>query len=196
MGFLAVSAISVLVYQQMNTTLSVYLRDNHQVTTQQFGYILSLNAAMVVVFQFWLTRKVRNIAPMMLMAIGSLCYAIGFSMYGIFGTYSFFLLAMVIITIGEMVYFPTSSALVAKLAPPEMRGRYMSVSGFSWIIPSAFGPLAAGLVMDNLNPNLVWYAGGILATIGAIGFFWLYTRATKRLKIIPNSEIENDQVIA
>lgn len=182
MVFLAVSAVSVLVYMQMNTTLSVYLRDVHQITTQQFGYILSLNAAMVVIFQFWITRRISKYAPMLLMTFGTLFYMVGFAMYGFTATYPLFLLAMVIITIGEMIVSPTSTALVARLAPVDMRGRYMAVSGFSWIIPSAIGPLLAGLVMDNLDPRWVWYACGVLAAISALGFYFLHLGASERLQ--------------
>jgi MFS family permease len=143
MAFLVVTAISTLVYMQMNTTLSVFLRDNHGVSTQNFGYIISLNAGMVVLLQFWVTRKISKYQPMILMTVGTFFYAVGFAMYGFVATYPFFLLAMVVITIGEMIVSPTSNALVASLAPEEMRGRYMAVMGFSWIIPSMIGPLGA-----------------------------------------------------
>jgi MFS family permease len=182
MAFLAVSAVSVIVYMQMNTTLSVYLRDVHNITTQQFGYILSLNAAMVVVFQFWVTRKIKKIAPMLLMTFGTLFYLVGFTMYGFTTTYPLFLFAMVIITIGEMIVSPTSTAVVARLAPANMRGRYMAVNGFSWIIPSAIGPLLAGLIMDNYDPRWVWYASGILAAVATFGFFLLHRGASSRLQ--------------
>jgi MFS family permease len=181
MAFLGVMAISTLVYMQMNSTLSVYLRDFHNVDTRHFGYILSLNALMVVVFQFFITRKISKYQPMLLMTVGTFFYAVGFAAYGFVSTYPLFLLAMVIITIGEMIVSPTSSALVARLAPEEMRGRYMAVTGFSWIIPSAIGPLAAGLVMDNLNPNWVWYAGGILGLIATLGYFILHKSGAQRL---------------
>jgi MFS family permease len=188
MTFLGVTAISTLVYMQMNSTLSVYLRDYHAIDTQHFGYILSMNAAMVVFFQFAVTRKIARFQPMLLMTIGTLFYAIGFAAYGFVNSYTLFLVAMVIITIGEMIVSPTSNALVAKLAPEDMRGRYMAVSGFSWIIPSAIGPLAAGLVMDNLNPNWVWYACGILGMIAVGGFFLLYRQTMKRLVVTDKSE--------
>ncbi len=188
MIFLGVTAISTLVYMQMNSTLSVYLRDFHNIDTRHFGYILSLNALMVVVFQFWVTRKIAKYRPMLLMTIGTFFYAIGFAAYGFVSTYVLFLAAMVIITIGEMIVSPTSSALVARLAPAEMRGRYMAVTGFSWIIPSMIGPLAAGLVMDNLNPNWVWYAGGILGLIATAGYFILSTVSSNRLSGNPIPE--------
>jgi MFS family permease len=112
-------------------------------------------------------------------------------MYGFTATYPLFLLAMVIITIGEMIVSPTSTALVARLAPVDMRGRYMAVSGFSWIIPSAIGPLLAGLVMDHLDPNWVWYACGILAGISAFGFYLLHRSTSSRLQ---NGETQTESV--
>jgi len=68
--FLSVSAITVLVYMQMNSTLSVFLRDVHGFPAQSFGLLLSMNAAMVVVGQLWLTRKISKYDPMKMMAFG------------------------------------------------------------------------------------------------------------------------------
>ncbi|MEJ2710356.1 MAG: MFS transporter [Anaerolineales bacterium] len=173
MWFLGASVLMVLVYMQMNTTLAVYLRDVHSVTEQGFGYILSLNAAMVVLFQFSITRWISKYRPMLMMAIGTLLYAIGFAMYGFVSLYFFFLVAMAIITIGEMLVAPVGQAIVARLAPEDMRGRYMAVYGFSWVLPSAVGPLLAGMVMDNFNPNWVWYSAGLVGIVAAGAFYFL-----------------------
>ena len=49
----------------------------------------------------------------------------------------------------------------------------MAVFGFSWVIPSAVGPLLAGLVMDNTDPRWVWYGAGIIGLVAAGAFAWL-----------------------
>jgi MFS family permease len=177
--FLAASALMVLVYMQMNTTLAVYLRDAHGLTTQSFSYILSLNAGMVVLFQFSITRWVTKYRPLVVMAVGTLLYAIGFGMYGFVASYFLFLLAMVIITVGEMFVSPVGQAIVARLAPEDMRGRYLAVYGFSWVIPMAVGPLLAGLLMDNADPRWLWYAAGLLGFVAA-GAFALQERSIGR----------------
>jgi MFS family permease len=184
MTFIGIAVLMVLVYMQMNSTLAVYLRDTHGFSTQQFGWLMTLNAGMVVLFQFWITRRLAKRQPLIMMAVGTLFYALGFSMYGyIAGVYvfQFAILAMVIITIGEMIVSPFQQALVAKFAPEDMRGRYMAVHGLSWGIPSAFGPLAAGLVMDNYDPRLVWYSAGVIGLLAAVGYAWLNARARERL---------------
>jgi MFS family permease len=90
--------------------------------------------------------------------------------------YGFFLLAMVIITAGEMLVAPTGQALVARFSPDDMRGRYMAVMGFSWMIPSALGPLGAGLIMDHGDPRWIWYSSFVLGSAAAAGFLWLKQR--------------------
>ena len=170
MLFMLLSMVVTIVYMQMYGALPVFLRDVHGVPEAGFGMIMSLNAAMVVLMQFAITRKISSRPPMLMMALGALIYAVGFAMYGFVGEFSLFLVAMAIITIGEMVVTPIAQALVAKFSPEEMRGRYMAVFGISWLLPGAVGPLLAGLVMDNGNPLWVWFGGGILATVAAFGF--------------------------
>jgi MFS family permease len=200
--FLVASGLMVLVYIQMNTTLAVYLRDVHGVDERGFSYILSLNAAMVVLFQFPITRRIEKYRPLMVMTVGTLLYAFGFAMYGFTQTFLMFLVAMVIITIGEMFVSPVGQAIVARLAPEEMRGRYMAVFGFSWVIPFMIGPFLAGLILDNLNPDILWYAAGILGLAAAAGFYLLemqvrssrYDAVEERLHIL--EQLEEGQISA
>jgi MFS family permease len=176
MIFLGASTLMVIVYVQMNSTLAVYLRDVHSIREQGFGIILSMNALMVVLFQFPITRRITRYPPLVIMALASALYAFGFAMYGFVADYSMFLLAMVIITIGEMLHVPVSQALVAKMAPEDYRGRYMAVNGYSWAIPFAVGPLLAGLIMDNTDPRWVWYAAGLVGLAATSIFVALHRR--------------------
>ncbi|NCQ35832.1 MFS transporter, partial [bacterium] len=84
------------------------------------------------------------------------------------------------ITIGEMIVVPVSQGLAANFAPEKMRGRYMAVFGLSWAIPQTIGPGAAGYILDNFNPNLLWYIGGILCAVSAFGYWVLHWRLGKQ----------------
>ncbi len=184
MAFLAASILMMIVYQQAYNTLSVYLLKYHGIDPQGYGFLLTSSAITVVLFQFWITRRVKRFPPFALMGIGTILYAIGFGMFGFVSAYAFFVLAIVVITFGEMVIVPTSQALTANFAPEEMRGRYMAVYGFSWSIPSAIGPGAAGYILDNFNPNLVWYIGGVMCLVAALGFYFLHLRLGRQQRFI------------
>jgi MFS family permease len=183
MAFLFTSILMLIVYQQAYSTLSVYLRDVHGIPAQGYGLLMSLNAGTVVLLQFWVTRRFKNLAPMLTMAAGTAFYLVGFTMYGLVTTYPLFIVAMLIITIGEMIVVPVGQTLAARFAPEDMRGRYMAFFGLSWTIPSAIGPWVAGLVMDHYNPNWIWYAGGVISAVAIAGFLLLHVKTRPRLAI-------------
>jgi MFS family permease len=183
MGLIGCSMLVLIVYQQLYSTLAVYLRDVHGISPQGFGFLISVNAGLVVLLQLWVTRRIKARPPLLMMAVGAILYGAGFGMIGFVSAYWLFVVAAIIITAGEMIAVPVSQSLAAMMAPADMRGRYMAVFGLAWAIPSTIGPLAAGLVMDNLNPNLVWYAAIALCAAGAAGYYLLHTRAGERLSV-------------
>jgi MFS family permease len=173
LAFIGVTVMMTLVYMNMNSTLGVYLRDQHGLPEIRYGWLLSINAIIVVLFQFWVTRRLEKYKPLLMMAAGSLLYAIGFAMYGFVPTFALFVVAMIVITIGEMVVSPFQQSLVASFAPEDMRGRYMAVSGLSWSISFTVGPYFAGLLLDSANPSLLWAACGIIGMLATLGFVTL-----------------------
>jgi MFS family permease len=110
---------------------------------------------------------------------------LGFSMFGLVGQYWLFVMAVIIITIGEMIVVPTQQTLAVNFAPEEMRGRYMGVFGVTWMIPATIGPGAAGVILDNLNPNLLWYIGGALCAVSAVAFYGLHLKLGKQERFQP-----------
>jgi MFS family permease len=190
MAFIAATIVMVLVYTQMYSTLSVFLNRVHGLSAQGFGYLMSMNAAMVVIMQFGITRRIRKYPPMLMMMAASLLYGIGYFLFGFVSDFVLFMIAMATITLGEMVHIPVAQALVASFAPDDMRARYMAAYGLGWAIPNSVAALLAGLVMDNYNPKMVWYIAGALSLV-AVSFFWiLYVRTRDRFKAAKPIEIE------
>ena len=123
-----------------------------------------------------------------MMALGSLIYAVSFPIFGLAKTMTMFIVATLLIALGEMIVMPVSSALAAKFAPEDMRGRYMAVFGVSWSIPSMIGPWSAGMILDNYDPNLVWYLCGIISALAITGFIGLYFKTRKERAFALNKE--------
>jgi MFS family permease len=87
-----------------------------------------------------------------------------------------------------MIVVPTGQALVAGFAPEAMRGRYMAIAGLSWAIPSTIGPGAAGYILDNYNPNLLWYIGGALCGLSVLAYYFLHLRLGTSEEFAPAKE--------
>jgi MFS family permease len=179
-AFTLVSLLTWLVYMNMSTTLGVFLRDEHGIPASGYGTIISINAAMVVLLQFPITRRAERKPPMLMMALGAFFIAAGLALYGFVETFWWFAVAIAILTIGEMISIPISNSVVARFAPEEMRGRYNFIYGLSWGVSFAVGPYLAGRIMDNYDPNLLWYMCGIVGMLSVLGFLVLHRTTQAR----------------
>ena len=173
-AFILAAILMGIVYQQMYNSLSVYLRDYHDIAPQGYGLLMTTSAVTVIALQFWTTRRIKDKPPFVMMALGAFFYAIGFTLFGIVAVFWLFAINVVIITIGEMIIMPVSQALAANFAPEAMRGRYMAVFSLAWAIPATVGPGLAGLILDNYNPNLLWYLGGALCLVAVLSYLGLH----------------------
>ena len=62
----------------------------------------------------------------------------------------------------------------------------MAVAGFSGVIPSMFGVLGAGAIIDGPNPQFLWYLCFILSLLVVAGYMWL----NKIMKRAPGEDHE------
>ena len=85
---------------------------------------------------------------------------------GFFG----FWIAMVVMSLGELVLVPTSSSYASILAPADKRGRYMGLYGLTWSVAVAIGPVFGGLLNDHISPQAIWIGGLLVGMVGAAGF--------------------------
>ena len=185
MGFVFSGMLALIVYIQQYSSLAVYLRDVHGIDSRGYGIILSITGLEVVLFQFWISRMIRHRPPFLMMMIGAGIFAVGMFMYGIVSGFIMFVIAAIIVCIGEMFYFPTSQVVAAGFAPKEMRGRYMAIAGFISSVPNAIGPGAAGYVLDHLDPHLLWYVGGCLCISSALGYLALHLKLGRQKRFVP-----------
>ena len=188
MGFVVSGMLALVTYIQQYGSLAVYLRDVHGIDSKGYGLILSITGLEVVLLQFWISRAIRNRPPFLMMMLGAAIFAVGMFLYGLVTGFLMFVVAAIIVCIGEMFYFPTSQVVTASFAPKEMRGRYMAVAGFIRSVPNAFGPAMAGYILDNFNPRLLWYIGGILCLLSALGYFALHTRLGTQKRFVQSSQ--------
>jgi MFS family permease len=105
-------------------------------------------------------------------------------MFGLVSVYPLFITAVAINAIGEMIVIPVSQGLAANFAPEDMRGRYMAVFGLSWALPQTIGPGLAGYILDNFNPNLLWYFSGVLCALAALSYWVLHKTIGKQERFV------------
>ena len=131
-----------------------------------YGLLISWNCGLVVLAELPLTSWTMRFHPRRVMALGYLLEGLGFALNG--AAFSIFALwiGMTIFTVGEMISAPTASALVARLAPEHLRGRYMGALALSWNSAGIAGPLL-GFRLFAWHPNALWLACAVLGVASA-----------------------------
>jgi MFS family permease len=178
--FAGLSLLVFLVSAQLVSTLSVFTVDRIGFSTAQYGLLLTMNGLIVVFFQYPVARVIKQLRKSTALILGSLLYGIGFLFLGWVRSFDSALVAIVIITAGEIVFSPTTLSVVGELSPQEQRGRYMGFFGLSEVLSMAIGPLAGGILLDVFptDPRFVWGTVATLAFVAAAGFIFWSRRST------------------
>ncbi len=171
--FIILFPLSYLVYSLVLQVMPVYMSDQYGLGERYFGLLMSVNAAMVVLFQFPMTRLVRRIKHLHIVAAGVAISSLATA--GVAGASRFghFMLVIVVLTLGENLFVPTANTVAADMAPPELRGRYMGAMGLTWIMGWGGAPLVAGLLSDWFGPRSPWLIGGAAGMLFAGGLLLL-----------------------
>jgi MFS family permease len=112
------------------------------------------------------------------LAIAMLAWAAGFICMSATGTISGapILLAAIGLTLFALAiasYIPTSSALIAELAPSALRGAYTSINSLCWAVGYAIGPVMGGWALDRGASFARGYWLGLAGSIAiAIPILW------------------------
>ena len=131
-----------------------------------YGTTISLNCALIVLFEPWLAHRLREHPPERLIAMGFLLVGLGWVVVAPSPGIAVVLVAVAVVTAGEMLYKPTATAHASDRAPEGMHGRYQSLYGAASIGGTVIAPPLAGVLFE-LNPPLMWMAGGALGVAAA-----------------------------
>lgn len=176
LAVISLGALVGMVYFQWYFALPVFMRDVHQMPPWFYGSMMSMAGVLVVLTQLSITRRLRLVKSVSALALGALFFALGFVLFGFISAFALFLLASMIITIGEMIFFPTQQSLIAKLAVEEYRARYMAVTTLAFTIPNIIGPALGGYIMENTPVYGLWLIAGLTCIFAALIYLALRPR--------------------
>ncbi len=142
-------------------------------TPATFGSVIALNGVLIVLVQPWVSEVVARHSVVRMFMLGAVLQGVGFAMHGLGRGIPGHVAAVVVWTLGEIVTAPVTSAVVANLAPPDLRGRYQGLVAMAFAIASMLGPLLGAAVLDAWG-RVLWaaclgvglVAAGAMAALG------------------------------
>ena len=193
--FLGVVGLNLLYvaagYAQLEV-FPVFAKNEAGISERQIGLIFFANTLAIVVAQLPFVKVLEGRRRMPALALMTLLWAVswmivfggglwfeGVSAALVFG------IAFVIFGLGECMHGPTQGALVADLAPPRLRGRYMALSTLSWEVGFVIGPAAAGFILD-WRPHALWPLAAAVCLAAGAGALLLERKLPPALRLTPS----------
>ena len=178
---LCVIALYMLV-SQMYSTFSVYATSVAGISKNTLGFIYSINGITIVLAQIPVSRLLARTDLYKSLIMGSSIYVAGYCSIAFGHSGLYFMVAMAVLTFGEIITQPAIYAVVSVMAPSGMVGRYMGILGLARGLGYSMGPFFGALMFERLSdfPAGLWGGLSGFGIIAMLGFFILMRNHAQR----------------
>jgi MFS family permease len=160
------------IYFQGYSTLPLAMADDG-LPSSTYGLVIALNGVVIVLVQPFLGKRLAKFDRPKLLAASMLVVGLGFGLGAVVHDWWGYGLSVVVWTIGEIGFAAVIGAVFADLAPVDLRGGYMGMSGMAFGIGTVVGPLAGTNALEYLGPTTTWLGCALLGVVIFIGQFAL-----------------------
>jgi predicted MFS family arabinose efflux permease len=154
--FLLSGALAYLVYVAYETVLPIAAVDSYGLAPATWGFLVIINPAMVTLFQLRVTRWSSGFPAGPKLATAMLLMGWSLLLLLVDGSVGMLVVVLFVFVLGEMLWVPTSQAIVARLAPKDVRGAYMGAFGSTSAIGFALGPFTGLQLRGAYGDDAAW----------------------------------------
>jgi MFS family permease len=155
------------VYLQAYTTLPLAM-GRAGLPPSAYGLAMATNGIGIVLVQPLIGAWLGSRDASRVLAAGMTVVGLGFGLTALAGSTPAFAAAVLVWTLGEVLFAAVSSAIIADLAPPHLRGRYSGFYGTAFSVAALLGPLGGSRLL-GLASWLPWVTCAGLCAVSAAG---------------------------
>ncbi|MFD1486221.1 MDR family MFS transporter [Lacticaseibacillus baoqingensis] len=159
--------VTWVAYEQWQSNISAFMLQLGM-TVRDYSLLWTLNAVLIVVFQpvltafdDWLSVHIRA-----RLTTGFSLFVAAFGLLLLAKPYWSFMLAMAVLTLGEVLALPAVSTYVDLFSPRDARGRYQGVVQMLASAGRAVGPLIGALLIDATSYHVLF--ASLIVTLFAV----------------------------
>ena len=193
----------LLVYIIVNIILTIYISQTQTTLPLYFSGFVPQAAArgfspeiistlftgqllMTIACQLPMLKLLRRFSHARSLMISGGFWALGFGCINVTGTIDSYQLLWASLSLGLfalaiVAYTPTASALIADIAPPDLRGVYTSLNSLCWAAGYAIGPPLGGWALDRSPQFADNFWLGLAATVPIV---WVILWWLERLVLV------------
>lgn len=162
---LASSLIFSLVFFADITILPLTVTESAGYPSRVFGLLLATNGVLVGILEVPAAHALRGFRRLRVAALGMGVAGLGLVLTGLRMHWGFFLVAIVVWTIGEVLTMPQHMSFVADWAPAESRGTYLGLYSATWALGLSCNPILLLPLHERLGEPFFWTLVGLVNVV-------------------------------
>ena len=174
--FFVIMVANSLAFVQYFSVMPVYYEKVHFLSEDVIGWLLFINGATIVVFEMpliaWLDRK--KISKTMATFWGIFFLGLSYLVLNLTDWSGVLIIAMFLMTLGEMIGFPFSNALALEMSPKGRKGSYMALYSMSFSVAHLIGHNGGMNLVNSFGYFKTWTIFSIFLLFIAALTIWLY----------------------
>lgn len=174
--FFIILVLSSITFVQYFSVMPLYWEQVHCLSPDLIGWLMFINGAIILVFEMPLVSWLEKIKLKKTIAtlIGGIFLGLSFLVVNITDWAGILIIGMVLMTLGEMISSPFSSALALEMAPKGRKGSYMALLSMSFSMSHIIGHNGGMNLADQLGFSATWYIMALLIVFVSVLTYWLY----------------------
>lgn len=168
LAFIGLNTVFALCNVMLGIALAPFVEQSRPVVLWLVGPLLALNTLLQATCQMWVVRLLRRLRRHLALCLAATLWAMWATLFAVATVvphpYEVFCLgaATLCYSAAQLVHSPSSNALAFDAAPVELRGRYLAVFQYSFVVATAVAPALASWLL-TWAPIALWIATGSLA---------------------------------
>jgi predicted MFS family arabinose efflux permease len=178
--FMLCMVATAISFMQFFSVVPVYFREYFEFNEGQIGVLLAINGLIIAFLEMPLVYRIEGrCSKYVLVAAGALLMGASFLTYNFLpAVWGVAVLAVVLVTLGEMLNFPFSNAIALERSNASNRGQYMGAYSMAFSLAHILSPSIGMQVANYYGFGTLWFLTAGIAAAAALGFLALWNRKT------------------
>lgn len=174
--FLFFQLLFAICFFQLFTTIPIFFKSNLGLDEFHIGTIMAANGIVIAVFEMVLVFKLEGRKPYLtLIRNGSLMMGIAFLFLNLplHSGLQVAVLAMLVISVAEMLSMPFMNSYYISLSTDQTRGQYAGLYTMTWSAAQVIGSSTGSVIAYQFGFFNLWVIVFLLCLVAAAGYYWL-----------------------
>ncbi|MEZ2414927.1 MFS transporter [Muriicola sp. E247] len=180
--FIVAMILLGFIFVQYFSTVPLFYNEARSLSEFNIGLLLAMNGLIIFVFEMPLIKflESRPMSQLSLMILGFLLTVLSF-VFLTFGSWTgLLIIGMILMTFGEMIIFPFSSAFAMNRSRTGKQGEYMALYNIAFSISHIFAHNGGMLSISKFGFKSTWFIAMVIGVLGILFLVILQNRLIKK----------------